>query len=1029
MKNLKTYFKLQRRMILKTRSRFLSVLIIIFIGTAFFSGLRITPKVMNTAADAYLDQQHYADLTLIPTYGVNENDIEAIKKIDGVGDVEGTYFSDALLSYQDQQDGVVLYSYSEKFNTPYLTSGRAIEKPNECIVDEQYRKEHGLKIGDTIHLKNDEYEGTYEIVGFGKDPRYMIYYKRGTNQFGNGSTQGFILLNKQECSKFSLNSALVELLGTDAFYNELCIQVIGADQLNIYSDDYDELLNGVEADIEEVIQSRLTTRYEQLIADKKALIEEPLKAYQDGLAAYEKGKAEFEVGIKEAEIALLEGKMQVLGGKQELLDAQSQLTNGDIDVNGEISRIQEKLNTLKEQLGKLQDQLENETPAPQPPIEELPESDIKEELNDLITQINDSIDKMNIALSDLGTMADGLLQLEAGKIALDKAELQLELGDYQLQLQKQAGEEKLASSKAQLDEAKVKLDEAQAQIDAIPKADYYLLDQNMNEGVVSYQGDSERIGIIAQLFPLLFFLVAALVSLTTMTRMVEEQRTQSGTLRALGYSRQLVIMQYLTYALMATLIGSILGIFSGSYLFPRIIYGLYTLMMYDVPVNMIYCLDTKIFVEAIIIAVVVTLAATFAACAKELMSVPAILMRPKTAKKGKRIVLERIPWIWKHLNFNQKVTMRNMFRYKKRFLMSVIGISGCTALMLTGFGIKYSVTDMTAKQFEDLWLYDGYALYENDYSIEESEILKEELKQNPEINGVFLAKMTTGKSTGNSEASIETNMVVPASLNRLDDYFTLRETSSKEKVELKDDGAIITQKLSELLEVEVGDTMRLTIQDQSYEITVGGIVENYLQHYIYLSPTYYNQVFQKDFEINTAFFNMSEVNEEIENRLGKSLMSNENIYSVTFTETLGGTFVTQMNSINIVVWVLIISAGLLAFVVLYNLTNININERITEIATIKVLGFRDHEVYDYVFRENKILSLLGTMLGLVLGIFLHHYIMGTVEVDYVMFVRTIRPISYLYAALLTLLFTTMINHFMRRFLRRIDMVASLKSVE
>lgn len=1036
MKSMKTYFKLQRRMVFKTRSRFLSVLIIIFIGTAFFSGLRITPKVMNTAVDAYLDQQHYADLTLIPTYGVTQEDIAAIEKIDGVEAAEGIYFCDALLTYQEQQDGVVLYSYSDQFNLPYLTEGRLIENETECIVDEQYQKDNNLQLGDTIHLENDEAEGDYTIVGFAKDPRYLIYYKRGTNTYGNGSTQAFVLLSASRTAEFALNGDLKTLLGTDEFYNEVCIKVAGAADLNIYSDEYDALLNGVEADIEDVMSSRLNTRYNDLIAEKKALIEEPLKEYQAGLEAYEKGKAQFEVEIKEAEIALVEGKMQVLSARQELLDAQSQAT-GNTDVSAEISGIQAELNQLKSQLTNLQEKLEQEKdqaetdlPTDDVVIETPTKDEATQQINELIDQINTSIDEMNLSLSNLGTMADGLLQLESGKLALDKAELEIELGEQNLNLQKQTTEDQLASAKEELDAAKEQLDAAQKEIDAIPAPEFYVLDQNMNEGIVSYQGDSERIGIIAQLFPLLFFLVAALVSLTTMTRMVEEQRTQSGTLRALGYSRKAVMMQYITYALSATFVGSIIGIFFGSYIFPLIIYSLYSIMMYDLPQKMIYCLDAKIFIQAIIIAVVVTLVATFGACAKELASVPAVLMRPKSAKKGKRILLERVDWLWQRLSFNQKVTLRNMFRYKKRFLMSIIGISGCTALMLTGFGIKYSVSDMTTKQFGDLWLYDGYALYSKDYTLDEIEQRKEDLRANEEIVGTLMARMETGSASGNSDKTIETSLISPSSMNRIDNYFVLRDAFDHQILDIGDEGVIITQKLAELLDVGSGDTIRFTYQDQSYDLTISAITENYLQHYIYLSPTYYTQVFGTDYTVNTAFFNTDQVvTDQIEDQLGQSLMNIEDVYSVVFTETLGGTFITQMNSINIIVWVLIISAGLLAFVVLYNLTNININERITEIATIKVLGFRNKEVYDYVFRENTLLSLIGTGLGLVLGIFLHHYIMATVEVDYVMFVRSIRPISYLYAAVLTMLFTVLINRFMRRFLHRVDMVSSLKSVE
>lgn len=1024
-------------MISKTRSRFLSVLLITFIGTAFFAGLRITPKVMNTGTDAYLDNQKYADLTLIPTYGVTQEDIEAIQKIDGVANVEGTYFCDALLTYKEQQDGVVVYSFSDQFNTPYLVEGRLIENKDECVVDQQYRKQSNLEIGDTIDLKNDNGNREYKVVGFVKDPRYLLYYKRGSNQYGSGTSKGFVLLDSDEVSFFSINSDLVKLLGTDEFYNELCIEVDGARELDIYGDEYDELLNDVESDIEDVISKRLTDRYDVLIADKKALLEEPLKAYQEGLTAYEKGKAEYEIESKQAEVTLVEGRMQVLEARRQLLDAQSQFTESDdLDVTGQISNLQQELVRLQGQLDDLKGKLDQPRPE-EPELPEIPDIDVTlpseiegvEEIKSLIDKLNGTIDELNLSLSDLSTLADGLLQLESGKLALDKADLELDIGQQTLTLKKQEAEEELNAAKQELDEAKIQLDEAQAQIDMILKPTYYLLDQNMNEGVVSFESDSSRIGAIAQLFPLTFFLVAALVSLTTMTRMVEEQRSQSGTLRALGYSRGLVMMQYIIYALLATMIGAILGIFFGSYLFPAIIYGLYTLMMYDVPGKMIYCLDKGIFIEAILIAVVVTLIATIAACAKELMSVPAILMRPKTPKLGKRIILEKIPVIWKHLNFNQKVTMRNMFRYKKRFLMSIVGIAGCTALLVTGFGVKYSLMDMTTRQFDDLWLYSGAVTYNNDYSLEESEALKENLKSYDLVSEVMMAKQETGRSSGKTDMSIETNLVVPSSMKRFDNYFIVRDYQNHEALSIGEDSVVITQKLAELLDLDIGDTIRLTLQDQNYEMLIGDISENYIQHFIYMSPEYYQKVFQADYKVNTAYMNLGEVNDEIENTLGKKIMSQDEVLSVSFTSSVGGNIIKQMNSVNIVVWVLIISAGLLAFVVLYNLTNININERKTEIATIKVLGFRNHEVYDYVFRENVLLSIMGAFIGMFLGIVLHHYIMTTVEVDYVMFVRSIRPISYFYAGVLTILFTNMINLFMRRVLRRVDMVSSLKSVE
>ncbi len=1033
MKKYKTFFKLQWRMIWKTRSRFLSVLLIIFLGTAFFAGLRITPQVMNTSADRYLDNQNYADLTLIPTYGATDEDIAEILKIDGVQSATGVYVFDALASFDSYQDGVVVYSYQSDVNTPYLTDGRLPENDMECLVDLQYLNDHPeMELGDTVTLSNDQGEQTFTVVGFAKDVRQLIYYNRGTNTYGSGQSVGFVIINPTPAKALGLNQELIDLLGTDAFYNQVLIQVEGADALNVFSDEYDQLLEGVKADIEDCIQARLDERYDTLVGDKLALLEEPRKQYEEGLQAYENGVAQFEIETKQAEIALIESRMQILEGRQQLVDAKGQFTEGSSAITSEIDNLNSQLAALQSQLDELRHSINDQDSAPDlsEGDEIVVDGDATSEMTALIDEMDTAISEMNSTLSGLSQYVDAALQLESGELALDKAELQLEVGEQQLALTKQQTQDQLDAAKAELDAAKVQLDEAEAQINQIPQPTYYLLDKDLNEGTASFKSDSDRIGAIAELFPLTFFLVAALVSLTTMTRMVEEQRSQSGTLRALGYSKVAVMMQYICYALLATAIGSILGILFGSFFFPYIIYSLYCLMMYDVPQTMVYCWNVSIYALTIVIAVFVTLLATMFASYSELTLMPAILMRPKAPKLGKRILLEKVTWLWKRLNFNQKVTMRNIFRYKKRFFMSIIGIAGCTALIVTGFGVKYSITDMTERQFNEIWLYDGSVTYTDEYTLEEMNAKRDELKTNAQISDVMTALQLTGTGSGQSDKTLDMTLMVPSSLNRIDSYFTLREDGSQDEITLGDDGVVLSIKAAELLDVGVGDTIQFTYNDTSYTMTISAITENYMQHFIYMSSTYYASVFGEEAQYNACLFNTTEsLDEDTANVLGKMLMNDESVSSVTFVHQLADQLNTQMESVDIVVWVLIISAALLAFVVLYNLTNININERISEIATIKVLGFRNKEVYDYVFRENTILSVIGTLIGLFLGVFLHHFIMNTVEVDMIMFVRTIRPISFVFAIVLTMMFTYLIDLFMRRVLRRIDMVSSLKSIE
>lgn len=1038
-KKYKTFLKLQWRMVSKTKSRFISILVITLIGSAFFAGLRITPTVMNTTTDKYLDQQNYADLTLIPTYGINNQDIEELEKIDGIEKVEGIYFFDAKLERGKDEDGMVIYSYSEYFNQPKLVSGRYIENELECLVDEQYQLNTGLNLGDKITLSNDNGTKEFEIVGFTKDVRQILYHKRGTNQYGNGSTQGFIIIDHDDAKSLALNQDLIDLLGSDDFYNEALIKVYDVDEMIVFNKDYDDYLNRVEADIEELMSIRLSLTYEELIADKKELLAEPLKEYEDGLAAYKAGQLEFERSITEAEMTLIEGRIQVLEGRKQLVEAQSEFT-GNADIDGIVGGLQTNLEDLQSQLTDLKEQINNSTEQPLLPNveEETPKIDFPELPNDpfdnntiieTIDLINESIGNLNESLGQLSEMANGMLQLQSAQLALDKAEIELDMGEQTLLAKKEEGKKELDEVKVKLDEAKIQLDEAQAQIDLIPKGEYYLLDQNMNEGLVSFKSDSDRIGVIAESFPFMFFLVAALVCLTTMTRMVEEQRSQSGTLRALGYSRIMIIMQYVVYATIPTLIGSIVGFYIGGLIFPYVIYSLYTLMMYDVPLTMIYCIDSNLMMQSISIAVLVTLTATLFSCVREMINVPAILMRPKAPKLGKRIFLERINWLWKRLNFNQKVTMRNIFRYKKRFFMSVIGIAGCSGLILTGYGIKYSVTDMSVYQYGELTLYDGSVSYKQDYAFDDTTSLRDDLKKNDEITEVLFTTQANIVTQNANQKTLDTTLYVPSSASKIDRFIVLRDYKTKDLLTLDDDGAIITQKMSEMLEVEVGDSLQIVYEGYTYDIVISNINENYIGHIVYLSPEYAEAVFGEELKINGASFNIDETNEELEDKIGKNLMKLENVASVSFVSQAGGTVVTQLESVGIVTWLLIGSAGLLAFVVLYNLTNININERITEIATIKVLGFRDAEVNDYVFRENIMLSVIGTIVGLIFGVFLHRSIMLTVEVDLIMFVRQIKPISYLYAISLTMIFTLLINRYMRKVLRKVDMVSSLKSVE
>ena len=568
------------------------------------------------------------------------------------------------------------------------------------------------------------------------------------------------------------------------------------------------------------------------------------------------------------------------------------------------------------------------------------------------------------------------------------------------------------------------------------KPEWYVLDRNQNTGYASYSQDSERIANIGKVFPFVFFVIAALISLTSMTRMVEEQRVQIGTLKALGYTKGKIALKYILYAVLATLIGGIIGMLIGFRILPEIIYNMYA-MMYSMK-DVVLEFNTGIAITGLGLALICTVGATIIACYKELNLQPASLMRPKSPKAGKRVLLERISWLWSKLKFTQKVTIRNVFRYKKRVSMTIIGILGCTALMVAGFGLRESVSNMIPSQYGEVFLYDMSITLKNEQTSDEIQKYIDEvcnIKTNDKNNDVTDAMAFNMQAVEilNKETKQDVQLIVPEKTDVLSDYIVLENRVSKEKYSLSDNGVVITEKLAKLLGIKQGE--KITIKnsnDKQAEVEVKGITRNYLMHYMYISPEYYESIFGEKVKYNTILLKeQSEVkkSEESENKLGKKILENSNISKVTFMSQTKSIFDEVMDNMTFVVWILIISAGLLAFVVLYNLANVNISERIRELATIKVLGFYDKEVYDYVGRETTILTIIGILIGLIAGYFLEMFILKTCELDILMFDTRISIWSYVYSASLTILFTLIVSVVTYFALKKIDMIESLKSVE
>ena len=571
--------------------------------------------------------------------------------------------------------------------------------------------------------------------------------------------------------------------------------------------------------------------------------------------------------------------------------------------------------------------------------------------------------------------------------------------------------------KDELDSAKVKIDDLKKELDELDKVEWYVLDLSSNAGYYSYDADTERIANIAKVFPMVFFVVAILICLTTMTRMVEEERIQIGTLKSLGYDDVSISFKYVLYAMLATVIGSLVGVVIGFNIIPNIIFNMYKIM-YNVD-GFVSSFYWGLTLQGMVIALICTVGATIYACAKTLKEVPASLLRPKAPTAGKRVWLEYIPFIWKRLKFSSKVTVRNVFRYKKRMFMTILGIAGCTGLILAGFGLKDCITNLVPNQYEKIFNYQVEVTLNDNLNVDELDSVYEQVNELDEVNKALKVEKESIEIK-NKDTNQSITLVVPFS--DTSDFIKLQDRKSGKKFDLGS-GAIVTEKISNLLDINEGDNLVLDGK-KDYKVVVSDITENYLYHYIYIS----RDVYDSD-SYNTILVKTDEMSVKEEQEFSNKLKDIDGVSSMSFTSSTEDMFDSTMKNFSYVSLVLIVSAGMLAFIVLYNLASINISERNREMATIKVLGFYDKEVYNYIGRESNILTIIGIAFGMGIGVVLTRFIIKTCEIDILMFDSNIKAISYVYAILITLIFTIVVNIVTYFSLKKIDMISSLKSAE
>ena len=1099
------------RDILKSKGRFLSIVAIVALGVAFFTGVKSSPIVMKTSSDKYYDKYNLMDIRLISTLGLTDKDVDDIKNIEGVEGVYPTYSIDVISIYNSTEKvlkvhGLDLNKLNDKknyINQLKLIKGRLPQKSGECVLEIPKIKALNYPIGSEISLssgKDDKLskslsKSKYKVVGYVETP-YYLSQEKGNSSIGGGVIEGAIMIPE---SDFKMDT-----------YTEMFLTVKSAKELDTYGDEYSNLVKTVTDKIENMKNKLTTRRYNEVVKkaeDKIQKQEDKLskakKDFDKGKKEYEENKLKSENEIKEAENKILDASEQIEDGKAQLKNekkrafeqieegkvklasAETDLKNGQKKyqtalkkfnsnkktAESEIKKAESDLEELSNQIDDLKNgnkliekQLQNEQ------LSEVERSELENKLNENLyilsvmqQKYKDGTDKLESSKSELllgeKKLKETKATLEASekKIANEKtklksseklaeekfkkAEEELYQRENQIEEAKLELKENKAKLKTELNKAKKELQEAEEkiadgeekikdakkQIKKIEKPTLYILDRDSHQSFVEYEGCANSIDALAKIFPVFFFAVAALVCLTTMTRMVDEQRINIGTLKGLGYKTSQISKKYILYALIACLTGSILGLAIGFSVFPTVIFFAYG-MMYSIE-NIVYVFSIPIAIGITSLALIIITLSAYMACRKELKETPAILMRPKAPKSGKRILLERVPFIWNRFSFISKVTVRNIFRYKKRFLMTVLGIAGCTALILTGFGIKDSIEMILTGQYGTLFKYDMSLVIQSDMTDKQIYELRKNLSDIDEINKYEFFSYENGDIKVNNTTK-EITIVVPENLKKMDKFIHLQDRKTQNPIELNNKGIVLTEKIARDLGVKAGDEIELiNSDDKKAKIKVSNITENYISHYVYISPENYTKLFEKDLDFNRVIGILNNPSVKIEDKLSKKLFDIETIDGITFNTASKETFHNTIKNLNYVVLIMIISAGALAFVVLYNLTNVNISERIREIATIKVLGFYDKEVSAYIYRENIILTIIGTVVGLGLGTILHKFIMVTVEIQSMMFGRVIDMSSYFIAAVLTIVLSLFVNLAMFYKLRNVKMVESLKSVD
>lgn len=1135
MKNI-AYKKSITREILSSKARFISILAIIFLGVAFYAGIKSSGPDLKESINEFFSEQNLMDSKIVSSIGLNDNDLKLLENNDKILDYYATHSVDVNLTNTNNVVRFMAYDSSDStnMNKPIVTEGRLPENSGEIALDENSLKENkNLKIGDDYTIESDvdldEYfnKKTFKVVGFVQSPMYIENISRGTTTVGKGSIDYFAILNSSDISM--------------DVYTEIYVRFKNVEDIGSYSDEYKEKMEENNKYLEGLYSNRVIERIEEIkleaqkeldkaykeIEDGEKKLEDAQKEIDDGKIQLSDGKNQYEEAIekynqeiKNGELKLIEGEKQLVDGQNELEKQKEQFLSGEIKLQSakveldnakqeflnqgidptkstqEYNKQIDSLNILITTYDSLSKDIK-ETTSNLKEGDKIPNEKIQywkgiisnpslglNGLSDLVNGLEQNPENISLALniskavedanktlsenkSKLEILVSGIIKYQQGvtayeeqvnifnegKIKLEEAEKQLDNGKEeiikgkadleegkkqgQLELDKakkelEDSEQKLLDGEKEIKENREKLIDGRKEIDKekeklndLDDSKYYFFGREDNPGYSTYKGSIDSLDKIASVFPVFFFLVSALICLTTMTRMVEENRVEIGTLKALGYRDLEIARKFIVYAALASIVGSVLGIVIGSSALPYIIKQAYS-SSFTLPDVNIYFYPSYV-IQSLVASIVCTVGAALIVLKGELLENPSNLMRTKAPKLGKKILLERITPLWERLNFNQKVTFRNLFRYKQRMLMTILGISGCMAMLVAGLALEKSTSSVMDIQFGKLIKYDAMVVF-NDKNIEkENDEYNESLKNlkgyESSLN-IYQDSVTFSKEGISKQTA---TMYVPENTDDLNDYILLNDRESGTQYKLSNNGVLINEKLAKILNASVGDNIIVTDSDNNdHEVIVDNIVENYAGHYIYLSPSYYKEIFNNDPIYNAQLLKLNSDRED-DNKVSTTLMDNDKVINVTLASKMRS--LSESADLGLVMIVIIVASGSLAFVVLYNLININVSERIREISTIKVLGFYDSEVAMYIFRENIILTILGILAGSFLGKILYVFLVSTAEMDNMMMIPTVDMIGYIISGLITMFFAILVMIMMHLKLKKVNMVDALKSIE